>query len=374
MAKSNNSDKTPHLHTNGTEAVSDKAKSPNGDSGRNDHREQVESPEILRRRMLRDGVLLHGPTRDRFYLLHPLVCNEVHVITKAIQEAYSTIEQVIVHRDPGTCLIADFRIGKSRGIQVIKNELSKTFPDIPLGVINAKHHDSPTERRFYIDVLTDFRHGGALYGSAAELRERFLAFIEASARSTGSDRYLLFVDEGQNWHASEFTYLRDITNDMRQRNVNLITIIFGHPELYNIRQQLLHKRRTDLVGRFLLTPREFRGLRDADELLYTLQSYDDATQCEFPPGTGISISEFFLPEAYGGGWRLKDEVMGMWNAFLTVAGRTGHKAKNIGMQWVASAIRNFLFSHYAADSPHFCCDEKAWVLAVEASGYESSLP
>ena len=333
---------------------------------------QVEA-ETRRRRLVREAALQEGPTRESLYTSHPLVCNTVRVITKPLQEAYEVIAQVIVHRDPGTCLIADFRIGKTRGIGVIKDELASTFPTLPVGVINAKHHETASERTFFGDILEDYRHGAAQSGTAADRRRRLLSLWEAAARSTGSDRYVLFVDEGQNWGEAEYTWLRDATNDMQQRNVNVITIIFAHPELIATRGKMLARRRTDLIGRFLLTPRAFRGLRDLEELRHTLKAYDGPALHEFPQGSGISMSEFFLPKAFANGWCLEHEATAMWSAFVTIAGRTGHNAENIGMQWVASAIRIFLFSSFNADGPMFCGDEKAWLYAVEASGYESSL-
>lgn len=329
--------------------------------------------ENRRRRLVREAALQNGPTRESLYASHPVVCNALRVVTKPLQEAYDIVEQVIAHRDPGTCLIADFRTGKTGGIGVLKSELASTFKGVPVGVVNAKGHATPSERNFFGDILEDYRHAAAQSGTAADRRRRLLSLWEAAARSMGSDRYVLFVDEGQNWYESEYTWLRDASNDLQQRNVNVISIIFGHPELLVTRAKLQARRRTDLIGRFLLTPRNFRGLRDCDELKHTLMAYDKSSLHEFPQGSGISMAEFFLPTAFASGWRLALEAAPMWSAFVTIAGRTQHVAMNVGMQWVTSAIRNFLFASYDADSAAFTGDQAAWLYAVEASGYESSL-
>jgi hypothetical protein len=329
--------------------------------------------EIRRRHALREAALRDGPTREALYPLHPVVCNTLRVITKPLQEAYAVAEQVIVHRDPGTCLIADSRIGKTEGIRILRDELSATFPSVPIGVVNAKGHDRPSELAFFGDILEDYQHAGALSGTAADRRRRLHKLWESAARSTDSDRYVLFVDEGQNWGESEYTWLRDASNFLQSRGINVISIIFAHPALSTFRQHLQSRHRTDLVGRFLLRPRNFRGLRDCNELRHTLSAYDSPTLHEFPHGSAISMTEFFMPSAFSSGWRLSSEAALIWSAFENIAQRTDQKATNVGMQWVNSAVRSFLFANYDADSAAFGGNDGTWLSFVEASGYESSL-
>jgi hypothetical protein len=337
------------------------------------HDESDTQSEVRRRESARQAVLSDPATHEAVFNSHPLVCNALRIVTKPMQEVYEAVTQIVAHRDPGTCFIGEFRIGKTRGINIVREELGLTFPSLPIGVVNAKHHESPSERTFWGDLLDDYRHGASQSGTAADRRRRLLTLMEAAARSLSSDRYLLFVDEGQNWGETEFTWLRDATNDMLARNVNVITIVFAHPELRSIRERLITRRRTDLIGRFLLTPRTFRGLRDLGELQHTMAAFDNGGLHEYPYGTGISVSEFFLPLAYGHGWRLEGEAPLLNRAFSAIAGRIGRNPDNIGMQWVGAAVRNFFFASYSKDSAAFCGDEAMWMYAAEASGYEASL-
>lgn len=332
-----------------------------------------ESDPSVSKDRLRELALNPGPERDLLYEQHPVVLNAVKIATKPVQEAYDIISQVVVHRDPGTCLIADFRFGKTTTVAKIIEGLSETFPNLSVGRVIAKGHDISTERMFYTDLLTDFKHSGARTGTTSDRRSRILNLILALAKRKNSDRYLLLVDEGQNWGEMELQILRDLTNDLQAADLTVITVIFGHPELYNIRSRLLNLRRTDLIGRFLLTPREFRGLRDRDELVHTLQAYDDPLQHQYPLRSDISYSEFFMPVAWRSGWRLVQEADEMWDALSRIAVHANRSAKNIGMNWIGGSVRNFLFSQASQDGSGFAGKPSVWTEAVEASGYEASL-
>ena len=319
--------------------------------------------------------LERGPEVDRarLYEDHPVVRNTAMIATRPVQEAYEIVARAIVHHDPGTCLIGEFRMGKTFTLIKIAQTLEQTFPGLPVGRVNAKGHDKPSERVFYTDLLTDYNHRGARTGTTSDRRTRVLHLLRAHAAQLSSNRYLLLVDEGQNWGEAELQVLRDLSNDLQRLGVDMVTVMFGHPELHNIRTRLLGRGRTDLIGRFLLTPRAFRGLRNCDELTHCLQAYDEAEQHEFPEGSGLSYSAFFLPQAWDCGWRLADEGPRFWKAISRTAARSGRTANNVGMSWVTGAIRNFYFSQAPLDSLGFVGTQDAWNLAVEHSGYEASL-
>lgn len=322
---------------------------------------------------IREAALSPGYERDVLYEEHPIVKNAARIATLPLRETYDVVAQTIVHRDTGTCLIGDFRMGKTTAQAIIVDTLRDTFPNLPVGRVIAKGHDVSTEKGFYTDLLVDFGHDSARVGTASERRMRIFTAVLAQARQQKSSRHLLLVDEGQNWGEAELTYLRDLVNDWQAQSLAVITIIFAHPALEVLRQRLLGKRRTDLIGRFLLSPLEFRGIRDRDELRDTLKAHDDPGRHEYPERSGISYSEFFMPVAWGAGWRLESEVFAMWDAFGRVAARSQRTARNIGMNWVAGAIRNFFFSQAPHDGLGFSATTGIWLEAIEACGYEASL-
>lgn len=329
--------------------------------------------DIARRRALRRDALCDPRRRQELYQSHPVVCNALRVVTLPVRQVYEGIVQTIVHRMPGSPIVGDFRMGKTRTITLVREALKIPFPKLPVALLIAKQHDKPTERAFFGDLLSDYRHGGALSGSAAERRLRLLTLIAGAANSVGSDLYVIFIDEGQNWDIQEFVWMRDVVNDLQELGVDCIVIVFAHTELKLLRDKVIARKRTDLLGRFFLTPREFRGLRDVAELTHTMTAFDDPALHDYPVGSDLCMTEFFLPLAYEAGWRLANEAPTLWAAFEFVAARRGRTAGNIGMQWVMASLRTMLFEGTALDRPGFQYDLESWVKAVESSEYESSL-
>lgn len=331
-----------------------------------------ESAGAGRARALRNATLIPGDDRERVYEEHPLILNKVCVATGPVQEAYDIVRQVLVHRDSGTCLTADSRSGKTTAISAVCNQLSLTDPGVPYGVAIAKGHDRSSERNFFTDLLTDLNHEAATSGTNAVRRQRVLNTIMSHAMLKKSSRYLLLVDEGQNWGEAEYTFLRDLTNDLKNKNVTVITVIFGHPALLSVRQKLVNRQRMDLVTRFLLTPRTFRGIKDQHEFLDVFRAHDDAGAMEYPPRSGISYSEFILPNAWKAGWRLEHEAEQAWDAFCLAARAFGMTPNNVGMNWVSGAIRNFFLSNAEGDASSKMPRMTDWPVSVDATGYAAT--
>jgi len=325
------------------------------------------------RALLRHAALCDSVGRQEFYLTHPVVCNTLQIATAPVRQVYEAVLQIIIHRTPGTPFIGDFRLGKTETISVVRTELQQVFPKLPSAVLVARSHDKPSEKAFFGDVLLDLKHGESQSGSAADRRIRLLRLVTSAAASLGSDRYIFFVDEGQNWGIQEYVWMRDFTNELKERGVRCTVIVFAHSELEALRDKVIGTKRTDLLGRFFLTPRAFRGLNNVAELRDTMAAFDNPERHEYPKGSGVCMTEFFLPLAYQQGWRLGDQADNLWCAFERVAAGRGRDAENIGMQWVMSAIRAVLFVAMETDCAGLVIDREIWAAAVGASEYESSL-
>lgn len=317
-------------------------------------------------------LLSPGPERDKAFELHPVVTDKAKIPTPAVKEAFEVIESAIVHRDPGVCFVAHSRFGKTFGIDVLRETLPQSFPRIPIYSVVAKEHDRPTERSLYTDLLMDCHHGIADSGTAMARRLRLLNLWLATVQESGGDRLILFVDEAQNWAQEDFTRLRDISNDLALNEFRLITLLFAHPTLLTTRTSLLGLKRTDLIGRFMLHPHLFKTVASPSDLGEVMGCYDDPQVSQFPMGSGISYSQFFLPHEFQAGWRLKNEVGRCWAAFLAEAGKDGGDCQ-VGMQWIAGAIRNFLYVHWQLEHGGPAGTGQIWTEAVSASGFKYSL-
>lgn len=343
------------------------------DAGPQDASGDAESIDKSRQRSLRAAVLTHGDDRARAYERHPLVTNNLRLPTPAVKESYAEIERAIIHREPGTCFVTQFRVGKTTGIAVIVATLKEAFKnDFAVGCVIAKYHKSSSEYTFYSDILESFKHLGTRTKSSTLLRKRVLETVRNQARRAKTDRYLLVIDEGQNWSEDEWTFLRDLTNDWINDGLSIIPVVFAHPKLEEVIQQLKVNQRTDLIGRFLLSLRAFKGVSSLEDFTAIARLYDDAAVAEYPPQSGISVSEFFMPNAWRGGWRFEQEINPMFDAFSALTNPGTDLTLNIGMNWVTAAVRNFFFSQTTIEHVGFQSSAEVWADAVAGSGYEAS--
>lgn len=316
--------------------------------------------------------LLPGLERDAIYATHPVVRNAVQIATQPVKEAEAAVRAAILHRDPGTYFLGEPRMGKTTTIEMIKWTLPQTFPGVPAFDFIAKSHVVSSEKTFFGDLLMELRQSVGSGSTAAYRRSLVFSHILAVCRTRGSDRAIIFIDEGQNWKEFEYELLRDLINDFRKANVVCITLIFAHPNLeHKVKVDLISKGRTDLTGRFLVSSNRFRGLRGAEELKDAFSAYDDSRRHEFPKGTKICYSEFFCPRSYRSGWRLSHEANTAWMLFAAISKASARGPVNLGMQWVSAAIRNFLFS---LDDPISGNTGEIWGHSIKAAVYDAVPP
>ncbi|WP_454690287.1 ATP-binding protein [Achromobacter aloeverae] len=321
--------------------------------------------------LARETILSPGMVRHSVYETHPMVTNSVMIPTPPLIEAYDIVAEALVHRRTGVCFFGDFRVGKTKGIDLIRETLPQTFPKLPTCLISAKDHDKPTEKALYTDMLRDLRHAAADVGTATARRHRLVSYFQTLTQRSAENRLLLFVDEAQNYSSPDLTRLRDITNDLEREGTTVITALFGDLRLLDIRAALRASNRRDILSRFLLNLYPYRALSSEKDVRTTLAAMDDPAVSEYPRHSGISFTEFFLPDLYASGWRLADESAHCWNAFTAIAG--GHEeGLAVGMQWIASAVKGFLFPHWEERTINRNFSHQLWHSAVMGSGFASA--
>lgn len=306
---------------------------------------------------------------------HPVVANRAYLPTPPIIRAYWELSEAVAERDPGVSFVAFSRFGKTFGISVLADQLASAFPNVPILCVNASQHSRYVEATFLSELLQGCTRTPAPTSTtkALILRNKLIRYVWTLAESRGSDRVVLFVDEAQNWGEPELTALRDISNDLALlAKVLLIVNLFGAPALANLRSALLQAGRTDLIGRFMVQQFEFQGIGSVEDLAATMECYDDVEKSEYPVGSGVSYSAFFMPFAFLDKWRLKHEAALAWECFQKAA-RPHGGFRQIGMRWVASAIKRFLMEQSEFDRANFRSDEKMWERAIQKSGFVRTL-
>ncbi|WP_234086889.1 ATP-binding protein [Azonexus sp. R2A61] len=320
---------------------------------------------------LRSATLSAGPDREYHLTNHPIYQRPVQILTNAIKDAFLIASDAVRFKRLGCSFLADFRAGKSTALEMIARHLTDVLPDVASQLVSAITHDAVTERTFYGDLLIAF--GLPIDGSAQDRSSRLRGAIITACINAGGRHFCLFIDEGQNWGGREYTFLRDFSNQLRQDDRYVLsTVIFGDLRLEELASSFRSKRK-DLWARFLMKPESFAGIRSIEDLKFFLSEYDNIKRCEYPAGSKLSYSEFFLPLAYASGWRLADEAQNAWDAFVRSAASVNRKLGDIGMQWVGDTVTQFLTGQMAIDVAKFKSTPDDWDAAVLHSKFIDSL-
>ena len=321
---------------------------------------------------LRREVLRLGPERDKLLLEHPIVADRAYFATRAVEAMYDQIESCIRHRDTGRCFVGVPRSGKTWAIEILSRGLRQVFANLVIISLNAKQHDKSTEKGFFGDFLEDVSVPFEDKTTALVRRRRCVQHIKTRCVQSDSSTVLMFVDEGQNWHADEFTWIRDLSNDLLKfDSVTLVLVLLAQSEISLTRSKFRSTNRGDLVGRYLRDPITLGGVQSQDDLEVVLKCCDDPSLHEYPDYSGVSYSEFFLPKAYAAGWRLKGESQLLWSCICNeVAHGTSHPP-NFGMAWIMNSIRDFLIRAAPFDADDLAGSAQMWKTAVRSGRYSS---
>jgi len=122
-----------------------------------------------------------------------------------------------------------------------------------------------------------------------------------------------------------------------------------------------------------MKPKPFYGIRNIYDMEFFLAEHDSTKRCEYPAGSGICYTEFFLPSAYESGWRLAKQAQCAWDAFARAASTVGREATDIGMQWIGEAVVHFLTTQMANDIPGYIPSSDDWDGSVLNARYIDSL-
>jgi hypothetical protein len=222
----------------------------------------------------------------------------------------------------------------------------------------------------WTDVLLGFDIEAT--GTAIDRKKAARGSVLSACREAKGDTFALYIDEAQNWSDLEFNFLRDFANELRRYfQKTIITVTVGDDKLKTVAEAI---RASDkgLWSRFLRKLRDFSGIASLEELRLVMAEYDSIAGCEYPKGSGVCYSEFFVPHAFAGGWRLVHEVERLWRELEAVAIQHQKLLRDVGMQWIAESILAFLTLQLESDRAGFKPSQDDWIVAVESSQFETT--
>jgi hypothetical protein len=318
--------------------------------------------------------------RNQLFRTHPVKTRWFQIATPPIRSAFTEMCHVVASGAPCCAFVAFPRVGKSSCCAYCKQRLEEAFPGIPCFRFHANHEDTrsmATRRLFFRDLLQKSLGVEIPLGTKKDLQQLLVRTWWGRARESDSDTIVLLADEMQALSADHYSWLIDITNDLHNLNTRVITILFGQPQLIDLRDTLRRIGRGDILGRFMTRIFPFEGITTPTELQTVMNAYDDPTELEYPEGSGWAFTRFFLPKAYSNGFRLANQAADCWSIFQELGATAlsaSHLSKlSIGMEWIAGTFQYLLFHSTDADHLKFKITLTDWREAVRSTGWVKSL-
>jgi len=255
---------------------------------------------------------------DRLRLFHPLHGGG-RIWTEPVTEFCRQVLWLLAAGGESRCFDAVPDSGKSTAIAMAEGKIHEKFPWLPIYVVSVSNHRANAIREFFsywVGILYNMK--GQSDMNKGTLLRRVSARMVEDATASESSIVLVFIDEAQNLVMSDLLMLKDLHNDLDRSGIRMITVSVGQrPFMERSINNALSQDRKDVVKRFLDFRRGFRDLSvDGDEsgceLEKLLQSIDEALDQQKPPQTW---TQFFVPNAWTRGWRLKGEITNLVLAF-----------------------------------------------------------
>lgn len=301
---------------------------------------------------------------------HPVIQQKYIVPTPSIEEMYTRIKKLIRLRTPGGIIFAHPRFGKTYAVRYVMSVLREDFPKAVMLSFGCQMKKHRSEDAFFSLLLGAAGHPGALTGNVSKKRAKLYDKIMELVDRSGHNWFVMFADEAQRLDIIEYEWLRDVHDELERRDVRMITLLVGQPNLLNQKSAFRIGRQTQIVSRFMIDEMQFRGLRSAEDLATCLAGFDLAVH---PAKSDWCFTRFFLPAAYSTGFRLVSQAAVLWEEFLAAhkSARFEHEPE-IPMQYFARAVEIALMENADKDDYGFVLTPQIWRNAIAECNFVSA--
>jgi hypothetical protein len=294
-------------------------------------------------------------------LAHPLMVKDYILRTAPINELLVNLRRAVMLREQGCCFTATSGYGKTYGLALAEGELRRLFRDVPIYRHLTQNQQQPSIRAFFKHFLITIGETNTK-GETPDLRTRLTNNLIDAGRASPLKLMVFLIDEAQGMALQDFNFLKDIGNDLEKLGVQLVVVMMGQePDFSNVVSLLRRANRVDLVTRFALRRMRFRGLSTKKDFGELLALIDDQI---YPAGTTCTWPQFFVPNAWAAGFRMKDQVDRLVGALETLL-PDGGLAHGVSARQLFVAIRRFIVEIADLEKQGRAFPDDLWDMAVQ---------
>ena len=272
---------------------------------------------------------------------HPLMKDSAILPTRSLEEFVNRVRLWLDNLLPGSIVYGLPRVGKTQAIRYLMENVERLLGSpIPISLMSCWEYtyQGTTEHCFFTELLHVLGYELPKSGTAAIKRRRAIDFMIERAQEAREHRYLLLVDEAQWLSNAHYRFLMDLHNQLKIANIHLIVLLIGQPELVEIRDNFKSAKKRHLLGRFMTDMHRFSGLGGSLDLRRMLHALDVGS--EYPVGSGVSFTKYFLPKAFAANWRFASHAERIWEALERICRRENiPTTKELPVQPITACIR-----------------------------------
>lgn len=300
--------------------------------------------------------------RDELIAEHPLMLKTYLTLTPTIVGIYEKVRELIFLSEPSIYFWSTPRMGKTECAKAIKYLIGQEFPDKMVILASC---DPSRDVGIVSTIFKSLRlEKDYSRQPQSEIRDRIVDHIICELSGKKGKHCLLMIDEMQAMADKDYQILQAIQNELKLNNISLTTIGFAQKEINSVRTSLVSGGKIALVARFLSRREVFKGCMDASWMSSTLEKFDE--ELVYPEMSACTYTNFFLPDAYRAGFRLKNSAELLYREAKKAV--SSSKAKIIPTAHLFTAIGFILATARSEDKPELILTQAMVARAMSVSG------
>lgn len=292
------------------------------------------------------------------------------IATYSIERVADAINAAIDMGYRGLGIYGFARFGKTESITYLINH-PFWLAQRPAALLRVDAPDTHkrTDSSFFKSLLNLLAVRMPLRATPDELCTLLMGRLIEVGQNDRTHLIILFLDEAQRLLPNDYEHLVTLDNRMTRAGYYLCVVLFFQRDITGFSNEALpsNDHPPHVAGRFLVRRHEFTGLLGVEEVAYALTRYDDGT--EWPPGSGISYTQHFAPDAFAKGFRLATYAQRLWDCASNLRAEA-----RLPMEWTwpmksFEGTVNYLLTAIIPSTPSFeTFDDRQIIAALKAAG------
>lgn len=239
---------------------------------------------------------------------HPMnQVNGYHIVTRPIELLINVILSAIEDGHHGLRAFGGGRIGKTSAIWI----LVRRYCEWLMGRGSAASVRIPREMRrskgtFIRSISEDLNLHAPPRSSCTREARRLANHILDRCGNEGTRLFVLFVDNAERLHQSEFEYLLELDDLVEEQQVRLFLCLMRQSDACGASEDAdFAHQPTHITGRYLLVRHEFTPLMGMHDIQHALLQFDSEA---YWPNRDMPFTRYFAPSAFDDGYRIHKEA------------------------------------------------------------------